>query len=84
MIKQTVRRFILMIPDGTERKMIRTFIRSSDGIEYPMDQEIDIPKYREHVEEYDGTEVIEEMVLARQPPGTKCVATKDFVTLIEE
>lgn len=53
-IKRTLRRFVFSVPTPeTEKMMVRTYIRATDGTEYPVDREIEVAKYTEKTVEYD-------------------------------
>ena len=91
-MKKTIRRYTLAIPSGTRKSMIRTFVRASDGTEYPVDREIDIPNFKEKTLEFEcGLEgqpkpedITEEFVLSKEEHGTLCIACQDFVTILNK
>lgn len=91
-VKRTLRQFTFAVPDGTEMRMIRTYVRAVDGTDYPHDQEIEVQKFKSVVVEYScspDTErtcenTTEEWALAQQPAGSVAKACRDFVTLVEK
>ena len=90
-VKQTKRIFKLSIPDGTEKTMIRTFVRATDGTDHPVDKEIEVAKYKPKTVAYvcghhldrKPEDVHERLVLANENPGTLCVSTEDVVEYVE-
>jgi hypothetical protein len=83
MTKKTIRRFTLAIPNGSKKQLIRTYVRAVDGTDHPVDQEIDVPDFKSEVVEFESATITEQEVLSKQPPGTLCVGTQDFVTITD-
>lgn len=94
-IKRTIRRFVFSVPTAdTEKVMVRTFIRATDGTEYPVDREIEVVKYAEQTVEYDYVPGKTELPLLDDiteqfakldhelPQGTIVVSCEDIVTML--
>lgn len=91
MIKKTLRRFILSVPTGkTEKMQVRYFVRATDGVEYPVDKEIEVEQFEAKTFEqvcYPGStpsidDVTEEWARA-QFPGSTAISMEDIVTFEE-
>lgn len=89
-MKKTLRRFTLAVPSGTEKTQIRTFIRATDGTEYPVDREIEVQKFEPKTIEVDcpsdkdAREWPNEDWALAQYPGAHMLGTQDLVSIIPD
>jgi len=84
MKKKTIKRFTFSVPTGTTKQMVRTFIRATDGTDYPVDREIEVQNYTDKIVEYESNNMTEQDALAKEIPGTLCIHTQDIVTVEDE
>jgi hypothetical protein len=85
--KKTTRVFRFNVPVGTEKVMVRQFIRDVDGTDHPHDKEIEVPKYEERTAEYlagVSYDVTEQFALSQQPSGTIAIETRDRVEIVDD
>lgn len=88
-MKKTSRIFTLSVPTGNvETCLIRTYMRDTNGVDYPVDKEIEVDVFETVCETVDldalglpFLEVNEAWILQKYPANAIVIEMKDVVTI---